>query len=586
MRKYINLILSVSVALLAAACAKEINGPAETVETYSAVISASVDGADTKTVLNFAERKSYWFGEENISVLGSDGRGYKFSANLAEKTLTADFTYSGTEEFAETEVLAVYPETIYDWNLSEKTVSNITIPTPQYPTLESFAVNAVPAIAYTENIADGLSFRNIPALIMFTTNEANGYKVTFKGKNGERVAGKFDVTYGDVLTVAPSDDNDVTSVSLGDLTMEKGRPYFLAVAPQNYSEGFVVELNGAVVYEYEGSKTLESNKIYNIGEINIPAMDQWYLCGTMTENWAAQIEMSKIENGWYLAENVTIYAQEDCFKFKQGDVGSWPKEYGSPEKNKKFDKNVEATLTNSASQDIFVKENGVYDVMFNPTTAKIKLVYKEAITKPIRIYAKNNTDWTSVNIHLWVQNGDDGTDITTWPGVAMTYDAELGLWYHDVSIEHHLQTLGYIFNNGAEKTADKFITLKKDGFTAQINEPGTPEAEPIRIHIKHNWIWNYGLWCYIPSENDANIFDGASWPGVKPEGVVNVNGADYSYWTVPEQHVGKTVNVIISDGKDDWSGSDQQTETYTNVVLSENIYFTFEWNGANCLKKE
>ena len=75
MRKYINLIFSVSVVLLAAACAKEIDGPAASTETYSATITASVDGAATKTVLNFAEKKSYWFGNENISVLGADGRG-------------------------------------------------------------------------------------------------------------------------------------------------------------------------------------------------------------------------------------------------------------------------------------------------------------------------------------------------------------------------------------------------------------------------------------------------------------------------------------------------------------------------------
>ena len=105
--------------------------------------------------------------------------------------------------------------------------------------------------------------------------------------------------------------------------------------------------------------------------------------------------------------------------------------------------------------------------------------------------------------------------------------------------------------------------------------PETPESKEVRIYIQHNWDWNYGLWCWM--SDGTQIFGGNAWPGKRPDGVETKDGMTYSYWTVPAEHVGKTVSLLITDAKDDWSSHDQQTKDFADVTLSESIYFRFDY---------
>ena len=563
MKKVLILISAAAAMFAAASCVKETPVTPEPETTYTAVITAKADGAETKSVLNFNEKKSYWSGEENLSVLGANGNGFRFSANLDEAVAEAEFAYAGDSEFAETEVLAVYPEAIYEWDLANKTVNNVVIPASQYPTLENHAPGAVPAIAYAENVAGGLSFKNIPALIMFTTQEANCYNISFSGNNNEIVAGAFDVTYGQTLSLKASEGNTATSVSLGDLTMERGEPYFLAVAPQRYAEGFTIKMNGTVVYEYENDKTLASNVIYNVGELNIPESEEWFLCGSMTDGWESQLEMTVGNDGWYTASDVTIYT-EDEFKFKQGEPGVWPKDFGSAVYGATYAKDVEFDVINSNSQNIKVAENGVYDVKFNPTTAKAILVYKTAITTPIRIYADNQMGWSKVNVHLWEDYDDDALDTNItgdWPGAEMTYDSVSGLWYYDVDVKYHGKNIGYIFsNNGANQTEGKTRTLLKAGFTATLKA----DASENILYLKPQSAWKLGNERY-----SAYFFgNGTTWESMTDsdsDGIYEV--------VVPDGYP----NVIFcrmngSTNSNDWNNKWDQTADLVIPSDGNNLY--------------
>ena len=115
-------------------------------------------------------------------------------------------------------------------------------------------------------------------------------------------------------------------------------------------------------------------------------------------------------------------------------------------------------------------------------------------------------------------------------------------------------------------------------------DPDNPGTNPVRIYISHVWVWNYGLWCW--DSNGDQIF-GNGWPGQKPDGTEVVNGQTYSYWTVPADQVGKTVSLLITDGNDDWTDKKQQTEDYTDLTLSESVYFSFEYrDDKNWLVKQ
>jgi len=105
-------------------------------------------------------------------------------------------------------------------------------------------------------------------------------------------------------------------------------------------------------------------------------------------------------------------------------------------------------------------------------------------------------------------------------------------------------------------------------------DPDNPGTKPVRIYISHIWSWNYGLWCW---DSAGNQIFGNGWPGQKPDGTEVIDSQTYSYWTVPADQIGKTVSLLITDGNDDWTDKKQQTEDYTDLTLSESVYFSFEY---------
>ena len=69
---------------------------------------------------------------------------------------------------------------------------------------------------------------------------------------------------------------------------------------------------------------------------------------------------------------------------------------------------------------------------------------------PNRVYFVD-TDWTNVNVFFW---SDDNSELTSWPGEAMTYDEDNGIYYYDLPEEAEY----VIFNNGTDQTADLELT--------------------------------------------------------------------------------------------------------------------------------
>ena len=182
MNKFRTLLVAAIAALSAVACSEDffIDEPqvAPLVPTYTAY----VDAADTKAVLDGGVSK--WSGDELIQIIGRNGS-YRFGTSVTGTATAASFTYQGTGQFNETEVMAVYPygNTEYSGNLAERYVSNVTVPSDQTPVAGSYDPNAAVAIAHSTN--DKLSFKNAVALLKFTMG-SNGVKnVTIWGEMSE-----------------------------------------------------------------------------------------------------------------------------------------------------------------------------------------------------------------------------------------------------------------------------------------------------------------------------------------------------------------------------------------------------------------
>lgn len=269
------------------ACNKDL--PGDDVQNTGDVVTytATVDGADTKTVID--GRLSKWENGDKIT-LHNGTTAFEFSTTDAGTT--ANFTYAGNDFSAENGVMAVYPaqytenpgtenETphTYAADLSAKTVT-AHIPTWQQAREGSYNRDAAVAVAYSEN--NSLAFKNATALLKFTVKNDNVTHFNFYGKNSEPLS-------GDVLITLDDDDNTIKSVvpqemegayrtnvevyawlSEDILYFKSGATYYAAIAPQTLA-GFGIKLrvNGIdqEVKAYESEFEFKANTIYDLGEL-------------------------------------------------------------------------------------------------------------------------------------------------------------------------------------------------------------------------------------------------------------------------------------------------------------------------------
>lgn len=83
-------------------------------------------------------------------------------------------------------------------------------------------------------------------------------------------------------------------------------------------------------------------------------------------------------------------------------------------------------------------DNNVYYAVFGTEQAGVEM----------RVYLKAPEGWTKANIYIWTKTG---SAMQAWPGVAMSKDTTLGLWYYDYDTTLYPNV---IFNNGSEQSED------------------------------------------------------------------------------------------------------------------------------------
>lgn len=251
-------------SLFLVSCVEEMdnhNIPSEAV----AVLTATVDGVDTKTVLD--RNVSLWSGSESIQVIGENN--YWFSTEVDTPSSTAVFT--SNEAFEETAYMAVYPAgaTTYSVDMSSKTVSGVSVPTKQTAVEGSYDVMAPLAVAYSEN--DQIAFKNVTSLLKFTIGSEGVRNVTFSGSDA-KLSGSGSVSYNGGEPVF--NDATMTYVELvapDGGTFKKGETYYMAVLPNNFPNGFKVEFNKEEIKSTTRSYNLRRNVILDLGTLGYPS---------------------------------------------------------------------------------------------------------------------------------------------------------------------------------------------------------------------------------------------------------------------------------------------------------------------------
>ena len=203
MKFYFSRMTAVIAGLLTfISCVDELSSPETMVPEGVASFTATVDGADTKTVLD--GNISKWAGEESIQVVGQNGT-YKFSASVSGSSTKAVFSFDDEGKYNETEVMAVYPygSGNYGGDFDNKKVSGVVIPSVQNAVAGSYDPAAAVAMAYTTN--SSLQFKNAVALLKFTMGSDGIKNVTVWGDMTEVEVEAGDTQTNDLYLTVPDE---------------------------------------------------------------------------------------------------------------------------------------------------------------------------------------------------------------------------------------------------------------------------------------------------------------------------------------------------------------------------------------------
>ena len=295
MRKFYSFIIAALAVIAAASCNKELQDVPQQSGGEDMTFTAYTDGADTKTALD--GKLSKWVSGDAITVLNSRG-GCEFTTT--DEGARATFINTASPLMGDG-FMAVYPAEYADHKYvadpAEKTVK-AHIPTWQQAVAGSYNSKAAVAVAYTEKEEASLQFKNAVALLKFRVKNDNVSHVTFFSNAGEAISGDVEVALNkdNTLKSVTCLETPVTENVDGVETTENkfmtytelyayqddehlfftvGEDYYIAVAPQTFSQGYGIEFSfdgnkdaKFKVKEYtKGSVTLQANVIYDLGEL-------------------------------------------------------------------------------------------------------------------------------------------------------------------------------------------------------------------------------------------------------------------------------------------------------------------------------
>ena len=290
-------------------------------------------------------------------------------------------------------------------------------------------------------------------------------------------------------------------------------------------------------------------------------------------------------DGWYVTKALAIKGE---FLIRLNDAWSAKFGFAAAGESAQIGKNV---LT-SGGENMNIAE-GTYDFYFNPTTAELYVANAgdadptiPADAKPVKLLVDvSATGWTNCNAWIW----DDSANYTggNWPGQALETEQVGDKTYYVFNADASMygKTVGVIFNNGSEQTADiKGVVLDQDHYfvinadlsytiDGEVPAPPTPSDIKITVDVSATG-WSH---CNIYAWDEGNY--AGSWPGT----AMTLENGLY-VWTAPAGAVGKTINIIFNNKVGD---EGQQTADIKGVVMDKSHHFvlnadlTYTMDGEN-----
>lgn len=320
MKKIIYAILFAMLPALAfIGCTNDDEVTAGGVKKYLSFVATS-DGSGQKS--NASERmKTQLHPDKGNSVTFSSNDAISVFDGVGNNQFTttssgASVTFEGTATESST-YTALYP---YQSNatMSGQTIT-ATLPTTQTAQNLTYDPQAALSVATTTQASKTFDFKNVCALVKFTTVEPLA-KIVFKGNNSEKVAGAVNIAVSDAPT-ATGDAESVTIVPASPATSIAAGTYYIAVLPLKFTQGFTLEAyktaGSAATASYVFSKhsliTLTRSRILNIGEFSATT--------SVDDNNHAYVDLDIEVNGYkILWATMNVGASKE---WENGDYFAW-----------------------------------------------------------------------------------------------------------------------------------------------------------------------------------------------------------------------------------------------------------------------
>lgn len=615
-----KLIFWGAAALLAAvSCNKELENTTPVLPEGDRVsFVATVDGAETKTVMGDIDVKgekavALWDGIEAIRVL--DGTVSKeFKSTEVSKVQTATFTEIDKEVvLAGDDYLAVYPaepagNVSWSGEIADP-LKFLWLNGNQKPVSGSFDPSAHIAVAYAEAGNNDLYFKNVVSLISFTIGSDNVSEVRISGNNNEIIAGNFDLVYNPksldiTVNTNVQDYYNLKSVNITadeGKTLSKGNVYYVALLPNNFTNGITVEtiIDGVASSKKTKAFELKRNAVVNLGlvEWEEPVVEsgqdsEWALAGDFN-SWTDVVMKTTSKYGIYVAENIE-FSDYSAFLIKA--VGNWDTKYGRGIKYLNENSYMDVTL---GGENIFIDKVGSScDVYFDEVHKRVYLVsnggsYIEATYQSsngegpqgVNVYltggADNLGNWTPANGIQFIDGEDFYEAKNVEFGATTQWKVVIeGEWYN-ASGSFSQDSWNLIkSSNGANFSLNKgtydFYITKKQPYEIYVTTAGSGKPEQPSTNRTINL--NPGPWNADGAWFAAYFFgNGETWIRMED------TDSDGIYELTPPEGYPSVIFCRMDAGKDalDWGSKWNQSADLTVPAELPATYVVTGWDSEN-----
>ena len=307
MKKLIFTTMAISALFLSVSCQKENVNDAP--KGKGVVFTAYVDGVDpdTKTVIGKNDEGkviSLWSGEERIWILngqkGNSSWKKAYKANVSTPVAKADFGEENTTELTGDAFYAIYPCSASDdasWSGGAESVTGITLKAEQTPVVDTYDPSTHIAVAYTTAGNYSLSFKNAVSYFKLTVGSDNVSEICIFGNASEKITGVFSLKYtpgeGEAAPTVETSEGTLSYVkiiSTESNPIVKGKTYYIAVLPTDFTTGFSVEMVAGGLKSTCKTTTnqykMTRNKIVDLGLIEYPTRTVYLYPGPWTADEA------------------------------------------------------------------------------------------------------------------------------------------------------------------------------------------------------------------------------------------------------------------------------------------------------------